>query len=79
MDTRRGVAADVPRLTGLVERYWQFEELDGFDPARTAVLLTRLCDGQRATVLQLPANGRPVTTEHAVDAPEHVPAPSLST
>ena len=48
-------------------------------PDGQVVLLTRLCDGQRATVLQLPANGRPVTTEHAADAPEHVPAPSLST
>jgi hypothetical protein len=47
-------------------------------PDGQVVLLTRLCDGQRATVLQLPANGRPVATEHAADAPEHVPAPSLS-
>ena len=48
-------------------------------PDGQVVLLTRLCDGQRATVLQLPANGRPATTEHAADTPEQVPAPSLST
>ena len=38
-------------------------------PDGQVVLLTRLCDGQRATVLQLPANGRPAATEHTADAP----------
>ena len=47
-------------------------------PDGQVVLLTRLCDGQRATVLQLPANGRPAATEHTADAPDQLPAPSLS-
>jgi hypothetical protein len=34
------------------------------------VLLTRLCEGQRATVLQLPAGARPATTEGAAAEPE---------
>jgi hypothetical protein len=47
-------------------------------PDGQVVLLTRLCDGQRATVLQLPANGRPAATEHTADAPDQLPASSLS-
>jgi hypothetical protein len=39
-------------------------------PDGQVVLLTRLCEGQRATVLQLPATGRPV------DAAEPAPAPT---
>jgi hypothetical protein len=39
-------------------------------PDGQVVLLTRLCEGQRATVLQLPVTGRPV------DAAEPAPAPT---
>jgi hypothetical protein len=35
-------------------------------PDGQVVLLTRLCEGQRATVLQLPATGRAPATEPAV-------------
>src|SRR5262245_36730112 len=35
-------------------------------PDGQVVLLTRLCEGQRATVLQLPAGARPAAAEEAV-------------
>ena len=38
-------------------------------PDGQVVLLTRLCEGQRATVLQLPATGRPSGQEEAAKAP----------
>lgn len=47
-------------------------------PDGQVVLLTRLCEGQRATVLQLPAGARPATAEEAVPAEPGVRAPSLS-
>jgi len=34
-------------------------------PDGQVVLVTRLCEGQRATVLQLPAGTRPATAEEA--------------
>ena len=37
-------------------------------PGGKVVLVTRLCEGQRATVLQLPATGRPVHG-HEAEAP----------
>lgn len=37
-------------------------------PGGKVVLVTRLCEGQRATVLQLPASPRPVR-EHKADTP----------
>jgi hypothetical protein len=49
-------------------------------PDGQVVLLTRLCEGQRAAVLQLPAGARPATEEHT--AAEPAPAtrePSLPT
>jgi hypothetical protein len=39
-------------------------------PDGQVVLVTRLCAGQRATVLQLPAGTRAATTEHAVVKPQ---------
>jgi hypothetical protein len=45
-------------------------------PDGQVVLLTRLCEGQRATVLQLPASARPEFAEERV-TPE-VREPSLS-
>jgi hypothetical protein len=48
-------------------------------PDGQVVLLTRLCEGQRATVLQLPASGRPAGTEQAAETPEEARAPSLLT
>jgi hypothetical protein len=35
-------------------------------PDGQVVLVTRLCEGQRATVLQLPAGARPAAAEEAV-------------
>ena len=35
-------------------------------PDGQIMLLTRLCEGQRATVLQLPAGARPAAAEEAV-------------
>ena len=47
-------------------------------PDGQVVLLTRLCEGQRATVLQLPATGR-LGQEQAAEAPAtRVPEPLLS-
>jgi hypothetical protein len=49
-------------------------------PDGQVVLVTRLCEGQRATVLQLPSVGRPVPAEKAAEpqAAPQVPEPSLS-
>jgi hypothetical protein len=38
-------------------------------PDGQVVLLTRLCEGQRATVLQLPATSRPAHQESAAEEP----------
>ena len=48
-------------------------------PDGQVVLLTRLCEGQRATVLQLPATSRPAADEKAAEAPvRQAREPSLS-
>ena len=39
-------------------------------PDGQVVLVTRLCDGQRATVLQLPAGARTATAEETVVEPQ---------
>jgi hypothetical protein len=44
-------------------------------PDGQVVLVTRLCEGQRATVLQLPAGPRPAAAEEAVR--QEVREPSL--
>jgi GNAT superfamily N-acetyltransferase len=43
MFTRRVAAWDIPQLLPLVQLYWEYEAIPGFDAARTAALLTRLC------------------------------------
>jgi hypothetical protein len=43
-------------------------------PDGATVLVTKLCEGQRATVLQLPAPAHPES--HDKSAPEKVPAPA---
>lgn len=43
MQVRLAEPADVPRLLGLVREYWDFEDIAGFDAARSGTLLTRLC------------------------------------
>jgi hypothetical protein len=48
-------------------------------PDGQVVLLTRLCDGQRATVLQLPAASRPASRQGTAQMPaREVRSPSLS-
>ncbi len=48
-------------------------------PDGQVVLLTRLCEGQRATVLQLPASGRPAAQDSATGTPaSQARVPSLS-
>lgn len=39
---RRATIADVTSLLGLVEEYWRFENIPGFDPARVGLQLRRL-------------------------------------
>ena len=47
-------------------------------PDGQVVLLTRLCEGQHATVLQLPTGARPVTAEGAAAEPGvREPTPSI--
>ncbi len=41
------VAADVPALLPLVEEYWAFEDLAGFDPVPVGEQLRRLCADPR--------------------------------
>jgi len=52
---------------------------DAFEfPDGQVVLLTRLCEGQRATVLQLPAGKRPASAqETAAEPAAREPSPSL--
>lgn len=42
VDVRRATPADVRALVALVEQYWRFEAIEGFDPARIAALFERL-------------------------------------
>jgi GNAT superfamily N-acetyltransferase len=39
---RRAAAGDVPALLALIEQYWAFEDIAGFDPARVGGQLERL-------------------------------------
>jgi len=47
-------------------------------PDGQVVLLTRLCEGQRATVLQLPSTGRPAIVEAKAPETPEVHEPSVS-
>ena len=38
---------DVPLLLPLIEQYWRFEHIDGFDPARITPVLTRVLSDMR--------------------------------
>jgi hypothetical protein len=48
-------------------------------PDGQVVLLTRLCEGQRATVLQMPASARPAAAQDAAAPAPTVREPTLST
>ena len=39
---KRAAAGDIPVLLALVEQYWAFEDIAGFDPARVGTELERL-------------------------------------
>jgi ribosomal protein S18 acetylase RimI-like enzyme len=43
MYIRPVTAADVPLLLALVEAYWEFEDIAGYDPARLSPQLAHLC------------------------------------
>ena len=46
-----------------------YEQHDAIEfPSGQVVLLTRLCEGQHATVLQLPASGTPEGAKDEVEA-----------
>lgn len=40
-------APDIPDLLPLVEQYWAFEDISGFDPAQVGAQLRRLCEDPR--------------------------------
>ncbi|HTD12815.1 MAG TPA: GNAT family N-acetyltransferase [Steroidobacteraceae bacterium] len=42
VNARPAAPADIPQLLTLIERYWEFEEIAGFDAQRTEALLRRL-------------------------------------
>lgn len=42
IDIRPATPADVPVLVSLVEQYWTFEEIDGFDAERIGTVLRGL-------------------------------------
>jgi GNAT superfamily N-acetyltransferase len=42
MSIRTAVETDIPQLLSLVRRYWQFEDIEGFDALRIELLLKRL-------------------------------------
>lgn len=42
MRMRTAVETDIPQLLSLVRRYWQFEDIEGFDALRIELLLKRL-------------------------------------
>lgn len=43
VDTRQATVDDVPNLLKLIEQYWVFEDISGFDPVRISAQLERLC------------------------------------
>lgn len=54
-------ASDLPALASLIERYWEFERIDGFDAARVTALLTDLFKGpDRGQIWIAQQGGQPV-------------------
>jgi GNAT superfamily N-acetyltransferase len=57
---RRAAAGDIPALLALVEQYWAFEAITGFDSARVGTELKRLfADPPLGAGWFAEANGRP--------------------
>jgi hypothetical protein len=65
VETKRGVRVARFRQIDLDKRYVHHDALEL--PDGEVVLLTRLAQGQQATVLQLPADGRPAMQERTRD------------
>ena len=42
MDVRAATVSDIPQLLALVRRYWEFEQIAGFDALRVELTLRRL-------------------------------------
>lgn len=61
MEIRPAAAGDVPALLPLVEDYWRFEGIAGFEPSRVAAQLERLLSEPRLGAGWVAtADGRPV-------------------
>lgn len=59
VSVRLAAMGDVARLGSLVERYWEYESIGGFDRHRIEALLTRLLsEPQRGTCWVAEADGR---------------------
>ncbi len=43
VEIKQATADDIPSLLKLVEQYWGFENISGFEPVRLATQLERLC------------------------------------
>lgn len=57
---KRAAAGDIPVLLALIEQYWAFEDIAGFDPARVGTELKRLFAKPRLGAAWLAeANGVP--------------------
>lgn len=54
---REAALADVPRICDLVQQYWQFEAIDGFDRQRIAVLLGKILDHRHLGVAWVAQSG----------------------
>jgi len=60
-DIRPATASDIPALAGLVEQYWLFEDISGFDAAPVGRELGRVCaDPRLGSIWIAIARGEPV-------------------
>lgn len=58
---RPAAAGDIPDLLALVEQYWAFEDIAGFDPARVSTALRRMFENPRLGAGWIVhVNGKPV-------------------
>ncbi|MGE0032086.1 MAG: N-acetyltransferase family protein [Steroidobacteraceae bacterium] len=57
---KRAAAADMPAMLPLIEQYWAFEDIAGFDPARVGMELKRLfADPRLGSGWLAHVNGKP--------------------
>jgi GNAT superfamily N-acetyltransferase len=57
MQIRAAVHSDVPRLLSLVRRYWEFEDIAGFEALRMELLLQRLLKERALGEIWVAASG----------------------